>query len=80
MRGFVTLSLLSCAGNLEITDEADRFTRAHCGREHLVNRGGAVVILNPVVAELQEIQWGTGRTASELAMKRLEPDLPATYH
>ena len=52
---FVTLSCLSCAGMLEITENVDRFACAHYGREHLVNRGGAVVNRKTVVEELQEI-------------------------
>jgi hypothetical protein len=50
----------------------DRFACAHCGSEYLVRRGGGIVSLSPVVKELKGVREGVDRTASELAIQRLQ--------
>jgi hypothetical protein len=71
---FVTLTCPSCGGKLQITDDIDRFACAHCGSEHVVKRGGGVVSLAPVTEGLRRVQAGVDKTASELAIKRLEKE------
>jgi hypothetical protein len=53
----------------------DRFACAHCGNEHIVRRQGGVVALEAVAAGLKQIQSGTDRTASELAIARLTAEI-----
>jgi hypothetical protein len=75
MSDFVTLTCPSCGGKLQITDDIDRFACAHCGSEHIVRRGGGVVSLAPVAEGLRQVQAGVDRTASELAIPRLEKEI-----
>jgi ribosomal protein S27AE len=75
MAKFVTLSCPTCGGKLEITEDIDRFACGHCGNEHIVKRLGAIVSIEPVVAELRKIGYGTDRTASELAINRLSKEI-----
>ena len=75
MPDFVTLSCPTCGGHLQITKDIDCFACAHCGNEHVVNRGGGIVTLAPVVDGLERIQRGTDRTAKELAIRRMKEEL-----
>lgn len=75
MPDFVTLSCPTCGGQLQITQDIDRFACAHCGNEHMVNRGGGIITLAPVVAGLDGIRRGTDRTAAELTIRRLKEEL-----
>lgn len=75
MSDIITLTCPSCGGKLEITEDIARFACAHCGTEHLVNRGGGIVSLKPVTEELTKIQSGVDKTASELAINRLNDEI-----
>jgi predicted RNA-binding Zn-ribbon protein involved in translation (DUF1610 family) len=75
MSEFITLSCPSCGGKLEITNSIERFACANCGNEHLVKRQGGAIYLAPVVETLQNIQTGTDKTASELAISRLKNEI-----
>ena len=48
--------------------------RLYCGTEFTVNRGGGIVSLAPVVDGLMRVQRGVDKTASELAIARLQRD------
>lgn len=71
MANFIQLTCPACGGKLELNNTIDRFACAHCGTEHVVNRGGGIVSLQPVIEGLRRIQSGTDRTAAELALQRL---------
>jgi hypothetical protein len=75
MRDFVTLTCPSCGGKLQITNDIDRFACSHCGNEHAVKRSGGIVALAPVVEGLAKVQAGTDKTASELAIVRLQREI-----
>lgn len=75
MSDYVTLSCPSCGGSLQITKDIERFSCAYCGNEHIVKRQGGVVSLIPVIETLQTIRAGTDKTASELAIARLKPEI-----
>lgn len=75
MSEFVTLACPSCGGKLEITKDIDRFACGHCGREHLVKRSGGMVSLDPILQSLQRVEAGVGKTASELAIVRLQKEI-----
>ena len=71
----VTLTCPSCGGKLEITSDLDRFACGHCGNEHIVKRSGGTVSISPVVEGLSKVQEGVDKTASELAIKRLNNEI-----
>ena len=75
MADFVTLSCPTCGGKLEITKEIDKFACGHCGNEHVVNRGGGIVSINPVDENIQLIARSTEKTASELAIARMKSEV-----
>lgn len=72
MTDFITLTCPSCGGDLKITKDIERFACAHCGKQHIVNRGGGIISIAPV---LENVSKGVDSTASELALIRLEKEL-----
>mgnify|MGYP000845656560 FL=1 len=86
MSDFITLTCPNCSGKLQITDDINRFACMYCGVEHLVRRGGGIVTLQPVVDELKKvntglsgIKGGVDHMASELAIQRLQKEIPELY-
>jgi hypothetical protein len=75
MPDILTLTCPTCGGRLQITHDIERFACAHCGNEHLVRRGTGVVTLAPVVESMDGLRRATDRTASELAIRRIQEDL-----
>ncbi|MGB7115540.1 MAG: hypothetical protein WBD56_05305 [Anaerolineales bacterium] len=75
MAEYVTLTCPSCGSKLTITEEIDRFACIHCGDEHIVNRGDGIVSISSIVEGLEKVQRGTGKTASELAINRLNKEI-----
>lgn len=82
MSDFITLTCPNCSGRLQITGDINRFVCMYCGVEHIVRRGGGIITLQPVVDELKKVNTGiTGvkvgvdRTASELAIQRLQAEI-----
>lgn len=88
MPDFVTLSCPNCGGKLQITSDVERFACAHCGKEHLVQRGMGTISLKPVVEKLDAIQHTsqqilqtatqeavtTQKVAAELALARIKKE------
>ena len=68
---FITLSWPSCGNKLQITEDTGRSACAACGNEHIVNHGGGIIILKPVIDSIKSVQVGVDKTASELAITRL---------
>lgn len=75
MPDFITLTCPTCGGRLQITPDIERFACAHCGNEHLVRRGTGVVTLAPVVESMDGLRRTTDRSASEMAIRRIQEDL-----
>jgi DNA-directed RNA polymerase subunit RPC12/RpoP len=75
MVDYVTMSCPTCGGKLQITNDLERFACAYCGNEHIVKRSGGVVSLSPIIESLHKVQLGVDRTASELAIPRLEREI-----
>jgi hypothetical protein len=69
---FVSLSCPNCGGKLEVYDEMDRFACGYCKSEILAVRRGGTVSLKAVTETIKKIQFGTDKTAAELALPRLE--------
>ena len=75
MANFINLTCPSCGGKLHITNDIDRFSCGYCGNEHIVQRHGGVITLAPVVEGLKGVKTGVDKTASELAIKRLDEEI-----
>lgn len=75
MPDFIALTCPSCGAKLQLLRDIDQFACSHCGTEYLVNRGGGIVSLAPVVHELKQVKQGVDKTASELAIKRIEEEI-----
>jgi hypothetical protein len=75
MADFVTLTCPTCGGKLQITNDVERFACGYCGNEHIVKRSGGIVSLSPVVEGLSKVQAGVDKTASELAIVRLNGEI-----
>lgn len=75
MAEIIRLTCPTCGGKLEVTEDIERFACSYCGNEHVVIRRGGVVSLKPVVEQLEQVKVGTDRTASELALVRLEKEI-----
>jgi len=72
MPDLITLSCPSGGGELNITNDIERFACGHCGREHVAKRAGGILSLSPVVEALKKVEVGVDKTASELAINRLQ--------
>ncbi len=70
-----SLTCPSCGGRLQLTSDIERFACGYCGNELIVNRSGGIVSLAPVISELKGVRQGVDRTASELAIIRLEKEI-----
>lgn len=75
MPDFITLSCPSCGNKLQITSDIDRFACSACGNEHVVNRSGGIVTLKPIIESIAKVQVGVDKTASELAIVRLNKEI-----
>ena len=75
MADFITLSCPSCGNKLQITEDIEKFACAACGNEHIVNRSGGIVTLKPVIDSITKVQIGVDKTASELAIVRLNEEI-----
>ncbi len=71
----ITLSCPSCGAKLEITPNLDRFACSYCGQEHIVNRTGGTISLSPVVEAIHQVKTGVDKTASELAIVRIQKEI-----
>jgi transcription elongation factor Elf1 len=75
MPDLVTLSCPSCSGKLNITNDIERFACGNCGREHVVKRAGGIVSLSLFIEALKKVEVGVNKTASELAINRLQREI-----
>ncbi len=69
------LTCPKCGGKLQITSDIDRFACGYCGNELIVQRGGGIVTVAPIVEGLREVKVGVDKTASELAIARLTNEI-----
>lgn len=66
----VPIKCSNCGSNLEITPEMDTFACGYCGASQVVRRQGGTISLRLISEGIKNIQSGTDKTASELALKR----------
>ncbi len=77
MGEFVTLTCPNCGAKLQVTEDLERFACASCGNEHLIRRSGGLVSLAPLAEGLKGMERATDRTASEMAVQRLQTEIDA---
>jgi hypothetical protein len=75
MPDFVSLTCPACGGKLEVANDIDRFACSYCGMEQFVKRSGGIVSLALVADEVKNKPGSTEKTASELAVIRLQKDI-----
>lgn len=75
MSDFISLTCPKCGAKLQVENGVEQFACAHCGTEHLVKRGGGTISIAPIVEQLQSVNKGVDKTASELAIKRLRDEI-----
>lgn len=71
----INLTCPSCGGKLQISNDIDRFTCGYCGNEQMVIRSGGAITLAPVIDEIRHVSRGVDKTASELAIARLDREI-----
>ena len=74
---FIPLSCASCGAKLDVYDDMERFACGYCGKEMVVQRRGGTISLKGVTDAIKQVQTGTDKTAAELALVRLLPELDA---
>lgn len=62
----------SCGANLEIKPDTTSFACGYCGASQTVERHGGTVALKLVTDSIARVQFGTDKTAAELAIVRLQ--------
>ena len=75
MTRVISLNCINCGANLEISEDMTSFACGHCGSQQIVERRGGTVILKPLVDAISKVQVGTDKTASEMAIQRLNKDI-----
>ena len=75
MSDFISLTCPKCGAKLQVKNGIDQFACEHCGTEHIVKREGGTISIAPIVEQLQSVNKGVDKTASELAIKRLRDEI-----
>ena len=71
----IILQCPSCGANLEITPDMTAFACGYCSTQQMVQRRGGSVSLKLIGEAIARVQRGTDRTASELAIRRIQDEL-----
>lgn len=71
----INLTCPSCGGKLKINKDIDRFACGYCGNEQMVVRSGGTISLAPVIDEIKHVSRGVDKTASELAIARIDREI-----
>ncbi len=73
----LTLKCPSCGAALDVAPDMERFACGYCGSEQIVQRQGGTVALKLVTDAIARVQFGTDRTAAELALRRINDEMAA---
>lgn len=71
----IPMKCVGCGATLEIELDMDVFACGYCGTNQTLEKKGGTVALRNIQASLQQVQQGTDKTASELAVARLKGEL-----
>jgi DNA-directed RNA polymerase subunit RPC12/RpoP/phage shock protein PspC (stress-responsive transcriptional regulator) len=74
---FINLNCANCGAKLDIYDDMERFACGYCGTQLIAQRRGGAVMLTGVTEAIKQVKVGTDKTAAELALVRLRPELAA---
>ena len=74
MPEFTTFFCPSCGAKLKIDSDLDRFC-TYCGNEFAIKRNGRTISIESAVRQLHNVQTGVDKTASELAIRRLQEEI-----
>jgi hypothetical protein len=70
-----TLACPRCSSPLQVPPDLKRFTCHCCSAEHVIKRSGRFIFLNPIEAELLEIQERAVKKTARLAIKKLKAEV-----
>jgi ribosomal protein S27AE len=73
----INLKCPNCGAKLEVSSDMNQFLCGYCGTEQTVVRRGGTVSLQLISEAISRVQFGTDKTAAELAIRRLRDDLGA---
>lgn len=75
---FVSLTCPNCGGSMQVGSDtaAGRLNCPYCGKACLVERGGDTISLRPLAEELKGTREASERVAAELAVRRLNEEIP----
>lgn len=70
-----SLKCVNCGAGLDVSQDINTFACSYCGVQQEVERSGGIVSLRRLEESLDAVRSGTSRTASELAISRLQADV-----
>ena len=70
----ISMTCRQCGGSLKISKDADQIICQHCGTEYLISFNEGAVSVKLLSEGLKKIQVSTDKTASELALARLNKE------
>ena len=75
MPAFISIVCPSCGGKLDVYPDMDVFACGYCGSNLQASRRGGALTLKALTEAIRKVQLGTDKTAAELAIARLRPEL-----
>jgi ribosomal protein S27AE len=73
----VALKCSSCGAGLNVPPDVDQFACGFCGSTQMVERGGGIIALEPVIDAIKQVQNKADKAAAELALRRLNEEWKA---
>lgn len=72
---FITLSCPSCGGKLDVNPKMEYLFCSYCGQKQMLRHHDGAVSLAPVLEVMEGVKSGVDKTASELAIVRLQKEI-----
>src|SRR5271157_5205529 len=72
---FITLSCPSCGGKLDVNPKMEYLFCSFCGQKQMLRHHDGAVSLAPVLEVMEGVKIGVDKTASELAIVRLQKEI-----
>jgi len=77
MTEITKLSCPACGGKIEVKENSDQFTCIYCGTHLQIEKSKGEIAIKPFIQAVKTMQSSMDRTASELAITRIKPELDA---
>ncbi len=71
----IEMTCKNCGGKLTITKDSDQVICQHCGSEYLISFSENAISIKNLSEGIKGVQKSTDKTASELALKRIDNQL-----